>query len=85
MLLLSSTILCTHSTSTTLFPVLRKQSVSVPSFEYLTDNSNIMMGFHVGKCVYEMIFKFWSSFQRIHNILEIEVPFVFFLVQCNDS
>jgi hypothetical protein len=33
-------LLYTHSTSTTLFPVLSKQGVLVSSFEYLTDNSN---------------------------------------------
>jgi hypothetical protein len=37
MLLLSS--IFTHPTSTTLFPVLSKQSVLVLSFEYLTDDS----------------------------------------------
>jgi hypothetical protein len=36
---LSSTLLYTHLTSTTLFPILRKHSVLVLSFEYLTDNS----------------------------------------------
>jgi hypothetical protein len=34
-------IVCTHPTSTTLFPVLSKKGVLVPSFEYLTDNSNM--------------------------------------------
>jgi hypothetical protein len=42
MLLLSSTLLHTHPTSTTLFPVLSKQSVLVLSFEYLTDNSMVI-------------------------------------------
>jgi hypothetical protein len=32
-------LLCTHPTSTTLFPILSKQSVLVLSFEYLMDNS----------------------------------------------
>ena len=41
MLLLSSTLLYIHPTSTTLFPVLSKHSVLVLSFEYLTDNSYI--------------------------------------------
>jgi hypothetical protein len=35
-------LLCTHPTSTTLFPVLSKQSVLVLSFEYLTDNSIVI-------------------------------------------
>jgi hypothetical protein len=39
MLLLSSTLLFTHPTSTTLFPILSKLTVSVLSFEDLTDNS----------------------------------------------
>jgi hypothetical protein len=33
-------LLYTHPTSTTLFPILSKQSILVLSFEYLTDNSN---------------------------------------------
>jgi hypothetical protein len=41
MLLLYSTLLFTHPTSTTLFPLLSKLVVSVLSFEELTDNSNI--------------------------------------------
>jgi hypothetical protein len=41
MLLLSSTLLFTHPTSTTLFPVLSKLTVSIFSFEDLTDNSTI--------------------------------------------
>jgi hypothetical protein len=44
MLLLSSTLLCTHPTSTTLFLILSKQSVLVLSFEYLMDNS---IAFHI--------------------------------------
>jgi hypothetical protein len=40
MLLLSSTLLFTHPTSTTLFPVLSKLTASVLSFEDLTDNSS---------------------------------------------
>jgi hypothetical protein len=39
MLLLSSILLYIHPTSTTLFPILSKQSVLVLSFEYLTDSS----------------------------------------------
>jgi hypothetical protein len=42
MLLLSSTLLFTYPTSTTLFPVLSKLTVSVLSFEDLTDNSNVL-------------------------------------------
>jgi hypothetical protein len=34
-------LLSIHATSTTLFPVLSKQSVLVLSFEYLTDISNV--------------------------------------------
>jgi hypothetical protein len=45
MLLLSSTLLFTHPTSTTLFPVLSKLTASVLSFEDLTDNSNMQLLF----------------------------------------
>jgi hypothetical protein len=38
-------LLCTHFTSTTLFPVLSKHSVLVLSFEYLTDNSKLSSSF----------------------------------------
>jgi hypothetical protein len=41
--LLSSTLLCTHPTSTTLFPILSKVSVLILSFEYLTNNSIVSM------------------------------------------
>jgi hypothetical protein len=41
MLLLTFILLCTHPTSTTLFPVLSKLTISIPSFEDLTDNSNV--------------------------------------------
>jgi hypothetical protein len=39
-----STLLRTHSTSTTLFPILSKLTVSVLSFEDLTDNSIVSLG-----------------------------------------
>jgi hypothetical protein len=48
MLLLSSTLLFTHPTSTTLFPVLSKLTASVLSFEDLMDNSNISFKYSDG-------------------------------------
>jgi hypothetical protein len=47
--LLSSTLLFTHPTSTTLFPVFSKLTVSVLSFEDLTDNCSVFMASYKNK------------------------------------
>jgi hypothetical protein len=58
MLLLSSTLLFTHPTSTTLFPVLSKLTILVLSFEDLTDNSNL--------CLYSQ--PFYDSLLSSYNV-----------------
>jgi hypothetical protein len=58
MLLLSSTLMFTHPTSTTLFPVLSKLTILVLSFEDLTDNSNL--------CLYSQ--PFYDSLLSSYNV-----------------
>jgi hypothetical protein len=74
MLLLSSTLLFTHPTSTTLFPVLSKLTVSVLSFEELTDNSIMKYSIH-------LFLLCTKSFPKVCHLL-LKLVFIWLILAC---
>jgi hypothetical protein len=75
MLLLSSTLLFTHPTSTTLFLVLSKLTVLVLSFEDLMDNSNVVPFGLINAP---------ANFQHLMNDIFHEFPDDFMVCYLND-